>query len=59
MALLSQSFFFEGSFLRECWLLKRELFMIDWSRLRDSCGSSGTGETHAGVHAEEAHSPPL
>ncbi|THF80193.1 hypothetical protein E6W99_11020 [Metabacillus sediminilitoris] len=26
--------------------------------MRDSCGSSGTGETHAGVYAEEAHRPP-
>jgi hypothetical protein len=26
--------------------------------VRDSCGSSGTGETHAGVYAEEAHRPP-
>ncbi|THF80176.1 hypothetical protein E6W99_10930 [Metabacillus sediminilitoris] len=24
--------------------LKRKLFKVDWGRLRDSCGSSGTGE---------------
>jgi hypothetical protein len=29
--------------------------MGDWNGLRDS---SGTGETHAGVYAEEAHRPP-
>jgi hypothetical protein len=25
--------------------LKRKLFEVDWNGLRDSCGSSGTGET--------------
>jgi hypothetical protein len=28
------------------------------AEVRDSCGNSGTGETHAGVYAEEAHRPP-
>jgi hypothetical protein len=28
------------------------------AEVRDSCGSSGTGETHADVYAEEAHRPP-
>jgi hypothetical protein len=49
-------------FLRLCsmrlLLLKQKLFKVDWNGLRDSCGSSGTGETHAGVYAEEAHRPP-
>jgi hypothetical protein len=39
-------------------LLKRKLFKVNWNGLRDSCGSSGTGETHAGIYAEEAHSTP-
>jgi hypothetical protein len=45
-------------FSKRLLLLKQKLFQVDWNGLRDSCGSSGTSETHAGVYAEEAHRPP-
>jgi hypothetical protein len=50
--------FLKWLFSKRLLLLKQKLFRVDWSGLRDSCGSSGTGETHAGVYAEEAHRPP-
>ncbi|OAS84902.1 hypothetical protein A6K24_05165 [Metabacillus litoralis] len=37
--------------------LKQKLIQVDWNGLRDSYGSSGTGETPQGVYAEEAHRP--
>jgi hypothetical protein len=39
-------------------LLKQKLFQVDWNGSRDSSGSSGTGETHAGVYVEEAQRRP-
>jgi hypothetical protein len=48
----------ERLFSKRLLLLKQKLFQVDWNGLRDSCGSSGTGETHAGVYAEEAHRQP-
>ncbi|THF80456.1 hypothetical protein E6W99_08580 [Metabacillus sediminilitoris] len=38
--------------------LKRKNLRLIEAEVRDSCGSSGAGETHAGVYAEEAQRPP-
>ncbi|WP_289320235.1 hypothetical protein [Peribacillus simplex] len=37
--------------------LKRNYLRLIGAEVRDSCGSSGTGETPPGAYAEEAHRP--
>ncbi|MGE8017401.1 hypothetical protein ACQKOM_00575 [Peribacillus frigoritolerans] len=37
--------------------LKRNYLRLIGAEVRDSCGSSGTGENPTGVYAEEAHRP--
>ncbi|WP_076364824.1 hypothetical protein [Peribacillus simplex] len=39
-------------------VFKRDYLRLIGVEVRDSCGSSGTGEDPTGVYAEEAHRPP-
>jgi hypothetical protein len=40
-------YFIVRLFSKRIFAFKRKLIKVDWNGLRDSCGSSGTGETHA------------
>jgi hypothetical protein len=48
---------FQKALFKKMLLLSQKLIQVDWNGLRYSYGSSGTGENHAGVYAEEAHRP--